>query len=117
MLMFLRLTCCHYSKWAWVGCFQHLRLLCACSSSRNLVQSNAVFELVLKPDGSYTFTLLGPLDHAMNITLRPILAARVEDSAVSICSMAKKDKGNPMSFKGYLDSATQSQPICGSKMS
>ncbi|MFH4738389.1 retention module-containing protein [Vibrio diabolicus] len=27
---------------------------------------NAVFELVLKPDGSYTFTLLGPLDHAMN---------------------------------------------------
>ncbi|GEM_PF-1494681 len=27
---------------------------------------NAVFELVLKPDGSYTFTLQGPLDHAMN---------------------------------------------------
>ncbi|MFB1054991.1 retention module-containing protein [Vibrio diabolicus] len=27
---------------------------------------NAVFELVLKPDGSYTFTLHGPLDHAMS---------------------------------------------------
>ncbi|NOJ18755.1 retention module-containing protein [Vibrio jasicida] len=27
---------------------------------------NAVFELVVKPDGSYTFTLQGPLDHAMN---------------------------------------------------
>ncbi|MFH4496785.1 retention module-containing protein [Vibrio diabolicus] len=27
---------------------------------------NAVFELVLKPDGSYTFTLQGPLDHAMS---------------------------------------------------
>ncbi|MCZ0757712.1 retention module-containing protein [Vibrio diabolicus] len=27
---------------------------------------NALFELVLKPDGSYTFTLQGPLDHAMN---------------------------------------------------
>ncbi|MCF7456047.1 retention module-containing protein [Vibrio sp. A1-1] len=27
---------------------------------------NDVFELVLKPDGSYTFTLQGPLDHAMN---------------------------------------------------
>ena len=27
---------------------------------------NAVFELVLKPDGRYTFTLQGPLDHAMN---------------------------------------------------
>ncbi|MFH4535302.1 retention module-containing protein [Vibrio diabolicus] len=27
---------------------------------------NAVFELVLKPDGSYTFTLQGPLDHAIN---------------------------------------------------
>ncbi|MFH4828397.1 retention module-containing protein [Vibrio diabolicus] len=27
---------------------------------------NAIFELVLKPDGSYTFTLQGPLDHAMN---------------------------------------------------
>ncbi|MCG9620597.1 retention module-containing protein [Vibrio diabolicus] len=27
---------------------------------------NAVFELMLKPDGSYTFTLQGPLDHAMN---------------------------------------------------
>ncbi|HHF3229548.1 TPA: retention module-containing protein [Vibrio diabolicus] len=27
---------------------------------------NAVFELVLKPDGSYTFTLQGPLDHVMN---------------------------------------------------
>ncbi|MFH4434140.1 retention module-containing protein [Vibrio diabolicus] len=30
------------------------------------VDGNAVFELVLKPDGSYTFTLQGPLDHAMN---------------------------------------------------
>ncbi|WP_447059058.1 T1SS-143 repeat domain-containing protein, partial [Vibrio alginolyticus] len=28
--------------------------------------SNAVFELVVKPDGSYTFTLQGPLDHAVN---------------------------------------------------
>ncbi|HHF0518744.1 TPA: retention module-containing protein [Vibrio alginolyticus] len=27
---------------------------------------NAVFELVVKPDGSYTFTLQGPLDHAVN---------------------------------------------------
>ncbi|WP_282156605.1 retention module-containing protein [Vibrio diabolicus] len=27
---------------------------------------NALFELVLKPDGSDTFTLQGPLDHAMN---------------------------------------------------
>ncbi|HHX8439158.1 TPA: retention module-containing protein [Vibrio diabolicus] len=27
---------------------------------------NAVFELVLKPDGSYTFTLQGPLDHAVS---------------------------------------------------
>ncbi|HHX8499284.1 TPA: retention module-containing protein [Vibrio diabolicus] len=27
---------------------------------------NAVFELVLKPDGSYTFTQQGPLDHAMS---------------------------------------------------
>jgi len=31
-----------------------------------IADGNAVFELVLKPDGSYTFTLLGPLDHAMN---------------------------------------------------
>ncbi|HHF2969288.1 TPA: retention module-containing protein [Vibrio diabolicus] len=27
---------------------------------------NAVFELVVKPDGSYTFTLQGPLDHSVN---------------------------------------------------
>ncbi|HHX8303614.1 TPA: retention module-containing protein [Vibrio diabolicus] len=27
---------------------------------------NAVFELVVKPNGSYTFTLQGPLDHAVN---------------------------------------------------
>ncbi|HHX8475365.1 TPA: retention module-containing protein [Vibrio diabolicus] len=27
---------------------------------------NDVFELVVKPDGSYTFTLQGPLDHAVN---------------------------------------------------
>ncbi|CAH1540902.1 Adhesin [Vibrio harveyi] len=27
---------------------------------------SAVFELVVKPDGSYTFTLQGPLDHATN---------------------------------------------------
>ncbi|HHF3174076.1 TPA: retention module-containing protein [Vibrio alginolyticus] len=27
---------------------------------------NAVFELVVKPDGSYTFILQGPLDHAVN---------------------------------------------------
>ncbi|WP_458259006.1 T1SS-143 repeat domain-containing protein, partial [Vibrio alginolyticus] len=27
---------------------------------------NAVFELIVKPDGSYNFTLQGPLDHAVN---------------------------------------------------